>query len=119
MIKTETEEYNPDVKDGGLNLQMKFISRKEARGLDARVILGATVGVMINGYTHEDQSTSPRRQRCTKKSVSQFRAGLYWWAGLDWYGGLRSIGRQVNPRWALIPTYTEGVQVACVPKIET
>ena len=82
------QEYNPDVTDGGLNLQMKFISRKEARGLDARVILRATVGVMINGYTHEDQSTSPRRQRCTKKSVSQFWAGLYWWAGLDWYGGL-------------------------------
>ena len=56
--KYASYEYNPDVKDSGLNLQVKFISRKEAHGLDARVILGATVGVMVNRYTHEDQSTS-------------------------------------------------------------
>ena len=55
MIKTEKKEYNPVVLDNGLNQTKQKLWLEEKRiNQDARVILGATVGVMINGYTYED-----------------------------------------------------------------
>ena len=55
----KTEEYNPDVMDkGSIQTTHKLYSEDTRLDQDARVILGATVGVMINGYTDEDQSTS-------------------------------------------------------------
>ena len=53
------QEYNPDVMDNGSNLaKQKLCPEEKHIDQDVRVILGDTVGVMINGYTHEDQSTS-------------------------------------------------------------
>ena len=48
------QEYNPDVMDRGSILQTEVMSRRGARRPDARVILGATVGVTIYRYAHED-----------------------------------------------------------------
>ena len=59
MTKIEAEEYNPDVMDKGFVQTTHELYSEDMRfDQDARVILGATVGVMVNRYAHEDQSTS-------------------------------------------------------------
>ena len=82
--------------------------RNDARDLDARVILGATVGVMINGYAHEDQSPSPRDEEIQRNQSPRLEPG---------YAG--QVGQTRKTGYYSGDGGPRNVQEACVPKVET